>query len=275
MKKSLLLVVLVSILLLTGCNGTVTRELRGDGFNLGTENIVCSSLIPKKEGQVVGNKIKYMNDNFAYTEDGYIYDISLSQKYSNNENCKKANTSIKVAALMDNNIARGTDGNFYYMTNESNSTPYSKVGVNDDSYEIYKLLLSSDDVKRVITVNSSDGVYYALFNDGNVYKYVINRANYDNPYSIQSKTIKYSSENYGGKIIDFNYDNSVKEKIYVKTENAIYRMKAINKEKCEKYADVSCKYKIMKDEVLTKYYKTKIVYYGPTILVTSYGRTFN
>ena len=152
-KKLLITVIFVSILFLTGCNGTVTRELRSDGFNLATDKVVCSSLIPKKEGQIVGNKIRYMNENFAVTEDGYIYEMSFSKKYSNNENCKIAKTSLKVAALMDDDIAKGTDGNFYYMNNEANRTPYSRVGVNDESYAIYKLLLSSDEVKRVITTN--------------------------------------------------------------------------------------------------------------------------
>ena len=53
-------------------------------------------------------------------------------------------------------------------------------------------------------------------------------------------------------------------------------MKKTNEEECTKYADVECKYKMQKDETLTKYYKEepKILYYGPSILITTYQKEF-
>ena len=276
MKKSLLIIVLfISILFLTGCNGTVTRELREAGFNLGTDKIVCSDLVPEKEGQATVNKIKYMMDTVAIAENGEVYEMSLGQKYSNNEHCKKIDVPFKVSALMDYSIAKGTDKKYYYLANQAGVKAYSEITVNDDSYRIYDLLLSGDDVLKVSTVDQSNGIYYVLLNDGNIYKYIVARDNYDSPYTIKSKTIIYNSENYGGKIIDFNYDVSNKGNIFVKTADAIYRMQVANKKQCDKYADVECKYKFMKDEILTKYYKTKILYYGPGIIITTYGRTFN
>ncbi|MBQ2639526.1 MAG: hypothetical protein IJF92_02055 [Bacilli bacterium] len=275
MRKNILLVLIFTcVLFLTGCNGTVTRELRESGFNLGTDNLVCTDLIPKKEGEVVSEKIRYINDNLAITDSGKIYELSYDQKFSNNENCRKVNTSFKVSAIMNDDVVRGEDNKFYYLSSDSGTNAYSEITVNDDSYEIYNLVLSSSEVKKVSTVDESKGIYYVLLTDGNVYKYVVDRSNYDSPYTIVSKTIAYNEDSYG-KIIDFNYDSSNKDKTYVKTDDVIYRMQVTNKDKCDKYADVECKYKFMKDEVLTKYYKTKILYYGPTILITTYGRTFN
>lgn len=275
MKKSLLIIVLfISVLFLTGCNGTVTRELREDGFTLGVDNLTCTNLIPKKEGQAVSDKIRYMNETIAISQKGDIYKMSFDKKFSNNENCSKVNIPFKVSGIMNDSVVRGEDNKFYYLDNNTGAKPYSEVTVNDDSYEMYKLLLASADVKKVVTIDESNGIYYVLNTDGNVYRYVVSRANYDSPYSITSKTIQYGEENYG-KIVDFNYDNSTKEKTYVKTEDTVYRMQIVNKKECDKYADVECKYKFMKDETLTKYYKDKILYYGPTILITTYGRSFN
>lgn len=54
-------------------------------------------------------------------------------------------------------------------------------------------------------------------------------------------------------------------------------MQKTNEEECTKYADVACKYTMKKDETLTKYYKTepKILYYGPSILITTYKKNLH
>ena len=51
-------------------------------------------------------------------------------------------------------------------------------------------------------------------------------------------------------------------------------MQKTNEEECSKYADVKCEYKFKKDETLTEYYKDKILYYGPSILITTYKKEF-
>ena len=276
MKKSLLIIVLfVSILFLTGCNGTVTRELRKDGFNVMQGNITCNDLVPKKENLKANEEIMYMNENMAISKDGDIYEISLGQKYANNQNCKKVNISFKVDAYLDSSIVKGQDGKIYYTISDSSVNNYKEVNVNDDSYAKYKILFESSDVKKIITVDESAGSYYVLLDDGNVYNYIINRNDYNEPYKLKYKKIVYDSNDFDGKIIDFNYDGSIMEKIYIKTKNTIYRMTAINSKKCNNYADVDCEYEMLKDKVLTKYYNNKILYYGENILVTTYGRIFN
>ena len=131
------------------------------------------------------------------------------------------------------------------------------------------------EVKRVITVDQNKGSYYVLLDNGNIYNYIIKREDYNSPYSIVSKDIVYDANLYEGKILDFNYDTANQNKIYIRTSNEIYRMLAKNADKCNKYADIECNYKMMKDEVLTKYYlNNKILYFGSDILITSYGKVF-
>ena len=264
------------VFLLTGCNGNVTRDIRKDGFNLSGYKISCKDLIPIKEQEPASKKISFMNSNFAITTDGEIYEISLNQKYSNNDNCRIANTSLRVVALMDTNVFKASDGKFYYTVDNTNATAYSEVSPNDNSYAIYKLVLSDAKVKRVITVDQNAGSYYVLLDDGNIYNYVIKRGDYNSPYTIVSKDIIYDANLYEGKIVDVNYSVSNQNRIYIRTSNEIYRMLAVNYKKCNKYADIECKYKMKKDEVLTKYYLgNKILYFGPDMLITTYGKVFS
>ncbi len=282
MKKiGFILSISVFILILTGCNGTVTKDLRHDGYNLSQEKFVCSALMPKNENEAAPNKIYYMNGTMAITTTGDIYELSFGQKYSNDENCRKAGSGIKVKTLMNEDIVKADDGNFYTITNNNGKGAYKVIPETDDSYDLYRILLTSDDVKRVVSGN--DGVYYVLFEDGNVYKYIINKPKNDSytenqenkdQYIIQGKSIVYSEEKYG-KIVDFNIDSNTPSKTYLKTKNKVYRMKATNEKKCNKYADVECDYKLKKDKVVNKYYKDKILYYGPSIIITTYGRIFN
>ena len=268
--------VLLVVFLLTGCNGNITRDIRKDGFVLSNSKISCKDLIPVKEKNPVSKKISYMSNGFAVTTDGEIYEMSLNQKYSNNDNCKVANTNLRVVAMFDNNVFRASDGKYYYTIENTNTAAYSQVSANDNSYAIYNLILSEAKVKKVVTVDQNAGSYYVLLDDGNIYNYIITRSDYNSPYVIVSKDIVYDANNYESKIIDFNYSSSDKSKTYIRTGNEIYRMQATNKKKCEKYVDIKCKYKMKKDEVLTKYYlENKILYYGPSILITTYGRVFN
>ena len=276
MKKKIGFIIGMSLItiLLTGCNGNVTRDIRHAGFNLSNNEFECSELTPADDNTEPSDKISYMNATFAITESGKLYEISLSQAYSNEQNCKPISFGQDVIAYMDSSILKGRDNKFYYAPGTSNTTPLTEVTTNDSNYQLYTLLLGSESVKKVITIDSNDGIYYVLETDGVVYQYTITRENYSSPYTLVSKTPVYDAAKYG-KIVDFNYaGDSVAT--YIKTETEIYRMQKTNEEECTKYADVKCKYKMKKDETLTKYYKEepKILYYGPTILITDYKKEF-
>lgn len=261
------------ILLLTGCDGNVTRDIRHAGYGLSSNTFTCEDILPKAKDAIVLDKISYLNDTFAVTEKGNLYEISLSQPYSNNQNCKKIAFDQKVIAHMDGTILKGADKKLYYAPGTTSATPLTEVTVNDNSYQIYNLLLASDAVQKVVTVNQSQGLYYVLESDGNVYSYTLVRPDYNTPYTLTERNIVYAKDKYG-QIVDFHYSQSNQKEIYIKTATEVYRMKASNEKECTKYADVTCNYSIVKDETLSKYLNDKILYQGSTMIITTYGKEF-
>lgn len=267
-KISLLLVL---IILCSACNGNITRDIRHDGFSV-SNKFECSGFYPKNDKDTSYTKIKYLTNNNIIDEDGYIYEVSLGQTYANKENCKKANTDITVKAIFDNKIIKAKDDKYYYLVSSNNVESYSLVLDTDNSYELYDLLLSDMDVLKVMTYNSSTGLYLVLKTDGNVYSYLVNKDNYSSPLKIADIKTFYDRKEYGSKIIDFNYAGN-KSGTYIKTEDDIYRMKAINYEKCNKYADVQCVYRMKKDDVINKY-KDRIIAFNGSVLITDYKQVF-
>ena len=271
MKKRVVLFSLLFIIvfLCSACNGNVTRDLRHSGFSVGSK-FICDDFYP--DGDSLYKRVIYLTDNKIIDNNGSIYEVSLGQLYENKQNCKKAKTDIVVKAIFDNKIVKGNDNKYYYLDGSNNVESYSLVQDTDNSYELYNMLLKDDDVVKVITADGSKGVYYILKSDGNVYSYTINKDGYNLPLKVTSKSVVYDENDFVSKIIDFNYAGN-STNTYVKTEDNIYRMKAINYDKCSKYADVSCIYKMEKDEVLTKY-KDKIIAYNGRIVITDYKQVF-
>lgn len=257
-KCSLLLII---VLLCSACNGDITRDIRHNGYSVSTK-FICDDFYDN-------NKVRYITDNRIIDTEGKIYEISLGQVFSNKQNCKRVDTNIKVKAILDDKIVKGTDNRYYYLDIFNNVSSYSLVLETDNSYELYNLLLKEDDVLKVITADSSKGIYYLLKTDGIIYSYVIGKENYNSSLKIISRTIVYD---YGSRIVDFNYSGDEALNTYIRTEDKIYRMK-IKNEECSKYADVVCKYEIMEDDVFTKY-KDKIIAFNGNVLITDYKQIF-
>lgn len=274
MKKfKMIMLFLIIVLGCSGCEGDITRDIRHAGFTLSNSEFTCDMLMPSKKNGNSFEKIQYLGGSYAITDKGKIYELSLGQVYANKQNCKEADTDIKVVAIFDGKVFKGSDNKYYSLVATNNVAPYSLVTVNDNSYNMYNLLLSDPNVLKVQTVNQNTGSYYVLKTDGNVYNYMITRASSQDAYSIVSMTIAYNKNDFGGSIIDF-YEAGNNLTTYVKTAKDIYRMKITNKEECAKYADVSCKYKFSKDDTLSEYYD-RIIAYNGGFLITDYGREFN
>ena len=256
----------------SACDGDVTRELRHSGFNVGNE-FVCDAFYPKNKDDLNYQKIKYFTGSHIITEQGKIYEVSMQQQYANKSNCKVADTSIEVIAIFDNKIVKAKDGKFYYLFADSATTPYSEVTSSDNSYQVYDLLLKPESTIKVITADSSSGLYYVLKNDGNVYSYTLSSSDRNSPLSITSTNLVYNKADYGSEnLVDFNYvgDNGA---TFVRSDTRAFKMNATNAEECQKYVDVACKFQMEEFTAYSKYKDSIIAYNGSTI-ITKYKLIF-
>lgn len=261
--------ILVFVLLCTGCNGTITRNLRHNGFNV-SGKFKCSNFLPKDE-ETPYNKMRYYLENLIIDEDGIIYEHSPNLKYSSGDYCRKASTSVRVKAIFDNRIIKGIDSKYYYLQAQNNVLAFSEVPETDNSYYLYDLLLKDPDIVKVVTADSSLGMYYVLKLDGSVYRYQISKADYNSLPVVNSISVEYSKSQYG-MIEDFSYaGDSIGT--FIRTEDKYFRMRANNYDKCSSYADVKCVYEMQEDLVLEEYLD-KIILYNGTSLIMNYGQMF-
>lgn len=272
MKKKYLFLFILVCLLCTACNGTVTRELRHAGFTVG-KKFVCARFYPQGKDNPAQEKIVYLTGTHIINGEGKIYEISMGQPYANNEQCKEAGTTLRVKAILDNNIIKATDGKYYYLMSQNNVGSYSEVPVTDNSFLIYDILLREEDVVKVVTADRSTGLYYILKTDGNVYGNVIASPDRDTPPQLVSTQIVYSKSDYGSRIVDFNYaGDSINT--YLKTEETVYRLRVANGDECNKYVDVPCTYEMKEDPIFPKY-NDRIIAYNGSLLITDYQMTFS
>lgn len=272
MKKIRLLVLAGLILFCcSACNGNITRDIRHAGFSMG-DTLVCDNFFPKDKEDTNYEKIRYFTGSHIINSEGKIYELSLGQKFANDQNCKVSDTNVMVKAIFDDMIIKGTDNKYYYLIGSNDVPNYSLIPETDNSYMIYDLLLKDEGVIKVITANSSTGLYYVLKDDGNIHGYTISKKDYNSLPTVTSVSVVYSKNDYGSKIIDFNYaGNSLNT--FLRTDEKVYRMKITNNEKCSKYADVNCEYKMVEDEVFSTY-KDVIISYNGNTLITNYKQMF-
>lgn len=272
MKKIKFAVLAVLVLVCcSACNGTITREIRHAGFTMG-DTFTCDNFYPKEKEDTNYEKIKYFTGSHLINSEGKIYELSLGQKFANDQNCKVSDTNIVVKAIFDDKIVKGTDNKYYYLVGSNDVSSYSVIPETDNSYLIYDLLLKADDVIKVITANSSTGLYYVLKDDGNIYGYTISKKDYNSLPTVTSTTVAYSKNDYGAKIIDFNYAGESLN-TFLRTDDKIFRMKITNSEECNKYADIKCNFQMLEDEIFNTY-KDVIISYNGNTLITNYKQMF-
>ncbi len=275
MKNRIRLVfsLLVVCLLITGCNGTITKDIRRNGYTVDDGKFNCGFFINKSKEERAVDTVRYLTDNYIISEKGFIYEITLSGVYSNGMNCKKGgNIDGNVVAIMDQSIVKSSNGAFYYLDTNESAMKYTKVPEEDENYQIYYLLMKEANVKKVVTVNSNVYSYYVLKTDGSIHNVHLKKDKDTDKISILSDVEEISSSLYGGGIIDFGFAGESLA-TYYRTNDKIVTMKAQNSKDCNKYVDVPCQYALANDEVLTKYKDNIIAFNGKT-LITDYGRIF-
>lgn len=278
MKKSFLLLLIICVsLICTGCNGNITRSIRQDGFVINERKFVCSTLVPEKkmfskEQKNTTEKIKFIDSGMVISENGNMYELSFNGVFSNNMNCKKVGSNIKVKSMIDNEVILGEDGRYYYLGASDNIIKYSEVPRTDPSLGVYKLILGDDNVIKAMSVNSNIKSYYVLKKNGNIYNYVLKQNDATKEYYVLTDNLAYRASDFDGNIVDFKYFGEANS-TYFRTEKSIYRMLSTNLSECSKYVDVACKYELKKDEVLSNN-MDRYLGYGGTVLITDYGKIF-
>jgi len=277
MKKVFILIsIFVISLVLTGCNGDITRSLRNDGFSVSDNKFKCSLLnLDGKEDKEenTSENVKFLVGDYAIGESGNIYQLSYDQLFSNDMNCKKV-ANIPTKAVLDESYILGEDGKYYYLNagNGDMVVQFSEMPQEDENYQKLSLFFTGD-VKKAVTVNSNINSYYVLKDDGSIYNYVLSRDEATRAFYVKSDNVQFTSNSYDGKIIDFFYAGD-STATFFRTPTSIYRNLIGNEEECSKYVDVPCEFEIGVDTTLTENLD-KIVIYNGRKLFTSYGRIFS
>lgn len=273
-KLRLISILVIVCLILTGCDGTVTRKIRKDGYTVQDGKFICGFFLNKSKEANTTEKVRYLTDNYIISESGNVYEINYGGLFSNDMNCKKGGTldGYKVVAIMDQSIVKVSNGDYYYLSSKDEASKYTRVTASDENYQIYKLLMDEENVRKVITVNSSTHSYYILTSDGVIRNRVLYKKENSDNYEKKSETIEVERSTYGS-IIDFNYAGDSLATFY-KTQDKIITVKVKNSKECNKYVDVPCVYEKTEDQVLNEY-KDRIIAFNGNTVITDYGRVFN
>lgn len=260
------------VFICTGCTGDITREIRHAGFSMNGK-FVCNKVFASKKAPAE-KTIKYLTGSHMITDDGEIYEVSFGQFFSNRQNCKEADTKLKVKAIFDNTVIKAEDGKYYFLFSNADVAAYTELTSTNQEYEKFNAILSDNEVVKVSTVDSNAGVYYVLKTDGNIYKYTLGRVNQNTPLSVSRVAVVYDKMDYGSEIVDFNYSGEKSVSTFIRTKTKFTRVVVTNFKECNKYADVACKFEMKDDEVLNKN-KDYIIAYNGSTLLTNYGQLFN
>ena len=260
MKKYIIL--LISAIIISGCNTnqepTLNRR-KGGVFDCPsiTEKIVNIKNIPPFP----------MSTEYLIMTKNKIYIFNGKKYYSNNETCKEI--SLENIEKEIDGISTPFDGKPFIYTKDNETYMYNDqkyVFEYDEYYKndylksnAYQLkLLLKKDFKNIILsderINFSN-IYYPVSIDNRISLVNITK---DKDYNFDGYKIKEVSGEIGKEenVVSVNSN-------YIKTNKSYYKINKTksNKEECEKYADVKCKYKyiLKKDEELTTNYDNILV----------------
>ena len=222
------------------------------------------------------SNIKFLKDSYFITKDNEIYDISLNELYSNNQNCKKRDTNIEIKNIVNaedstNNIILSKDNKIYDSSLKENKfSEFEKVLLNDTN--IIKIIETdiynnyNDYMVREISalvLKRDNKIYKQYYNEKATYN--DNKGNYDYNITFKREEIYKSLEEYGN-INDIEvssyYMSDMKE--YKLEKNTItkiisdkgyYYLDEIKTDECTKYKDIECKLELKESEIYKKFSK--------------------
>ena len=233
------------------------------------------------------NNIKYLQNDYFLTNDNEIYNISFNELYSNNQNCKKRETDIKIKDIKYENypsynriIFLDSNNNVFY----DDLTEYDK-----EHYFIQNKILKDNNIQMIFsgTIDSKllkeyykNDIFYqdweytilVLKRDNKLYKqvYIDNsyylNSEYKHNINFKSEEIYKSLEEYGNiqQITMSNYYRNNNGKSYKLKEKTIttiisdkgyYYLDEIETDECKKYKDIECELELKESEMYKRFSK--------------------
>ena len=263
MKKTLLIsFCLLSLFCISGCSKGKQKEVSeasikkviSEKYNNNNTNLICDEL---------DNAIAFNYDFSYFATKDKVYKLSKGKMFSNDTNCKEVEIEDLDSEIIGFNQVNQFETkeqvysytkpvkkftHYYYDSNGTKNLYGHNYG--DSTYKkLSKVLDNISFYSNYNQLKEADGI--VITNDAlKVFKIVYENTVEANVENFKFKDIKYVLD--GDEKILFIQDN------IIKTDKAYYEVKAYksNKEECEKYADIKCKYeyKLVKDEFLTKNY---------------------
>ena len=264
MKKNLVLLFVLCIML-CGCNANDKNETNSnDNLSFAEWSIENSNFgqteIKKINCPEITKDSKMSGSSEIFVTDNNIYMYNVDKLFSNDKNCKlvgKIDGTNAVAVNRDNAI---DENGILYNTfwQKVDDPDYDGDYAKDTLHTGWKDYFKRFDINKSMLSGSLTNVGFTDFElitltDDGLYAYNIDFINYNREYP--------NGKEFSYKINTDSINSEKIVKIYgsiIKTDKAFYIIdsKKINKEECDKYADVKCDYEyyLKKEDTLTKYY---------------------
>ncbi len=255
MKK--LVFTLIMVFLLSGCineGKKTTDSIEDDSVrDVNLENIISKHHYKKYDFicEISTEDIKDYSgfDNMFLTKDGELYEWSL-QTFTNETNCKKVDTKIKFSRFINGTLV-GYDEKLYDYQDKiiKKGAPEGTGSLNTNIYDKYSdMFLFSRNYS--VSDNSFDANHrYAIVKDNIVYETIFTS---DNDISL------------------FQIGEIPKDEITIgmyynilKTNKNYYYYSVINREQCNKYADIECEFGLMRFNEISDIYE-ELQFYSPS-----------
>lgn len=202
------------IIIPTGCSNPLNNENKKINFDKDNYQNFKCDVL---------NDVSIVEMNYFLTKYGDLYYYDLGN-YKNGQNCVEVNNANKIK-FKYGDMWVGVDKNIYQTNNKKEIQQF-----NLKNYPVPEDVLAADDILKYDhnLILKKDGIIY----------------------NADSLEIYKSFDNE--KILDYKYES--KKIIYLKTDKAYYINTITNEEECRKYSDAKCKYKLKRNDFLTKHY---------------------
>lgn len=249
-----------------------------DKMSFRGKDLKCVPLKDLKNENIKGIIRTYNETLIILLDDSSYLSLSLDNEkiYSNNQNCNKIDTKIKVKDIKkykENYYIVSDDNKIYYIIiNDNYDVAFEEM---QTEYDLSSYILLKDDVQSIVELDTASNIGIVLKNDGSLYKQEYN-ANYNSDaskviFSIKKEEISLPNDEYGNilnAVLNYDYDKKEYEIRTLVTDKGYYYYGEVETEECVKYQDIKCEKKILESEIYKKFSKD-IKYIGDNYTILS------